>query len=206
MFTGIIESLGTIVGLDPDDQNINLRVQSDLATHLRIDQSISHNGVCLTVVGISGDIHTVTAIHETLLRSAISKLETGDLVNLERAMQFGARLDGHLVQGHVDTTAVVTEIRDDGGSWRFRFHYRPDGLNVLVPKGSIAIDGVSLTLVEAEETHFSVAVIPYTYQHTRFKSYNPGDLVNIEFDLIGKYVQRLVQGYRQDTEAGAKAG
>jgi len=195
MFTGIIESLGKVESIVPEGQNINLTVRSDLATHLRIDQSISHNGVCLTVVKIDGDTHTVTAIHETLQRSALGSLEPGDIVNLERAMQFGARLDGHLVQGHVDTTAVVTDIREEGGSWVFRFHYRSDGVNVIVPKGSICVDGVSLTLVEAGERDFSVAIIPYTYQHTRFRNYSPGDPVNLEFDLIGKYVQRLVKGY-----------
>ena len=195
MFTGIIESLGKVTEILPDGQNIHLTVQSDLASHLRIDQSVAHNGVCLTVVKVAGETHTVTAIHETLQRSALGSLEPGDVVNLERAMQFGARLDGHLVQGHVDTTAVVTEVREEGGSWVFRFHYRPDGVNVLVPKGSICVDGVSLTLVEAGEKDFSVAIIPYTYQHTRFRLYSPGDAVNLEFDLIGKYVQRLVQGY-----------
>jgi len=196
MFTGIIESLGKVTEILPDGQNIHLTVQSDLASHLRIDQSVAHNGVCLTVVKVAGETHTVTAIHETLQRSALGSLEPGDVVNLERAMQFGARLDGHLVQGHVDTTAVVTEVREEGGSWVFRFHSRPDGVNVLVPKGSICVDGVSLTLVEAGEKDFSVAIIPYTYQHTRFRLYSPGDAVNLEFDLIGKYVQRLVQGYR----------
>ncbi len=196
MFTGIIESLGKVTEILHDAQNIHLTVHSDLAGHLRIDQSVAHNGVCLTVVKVAGDTHTVTAIHETLQRSALGSLEPGDTVNLERAMQFGARLDGHLVQGHVDTTAVVTDVREEGGSWLFRFHYRPDGVNVLVPKGSICIDGVSLTLVEAGEKDFSVAIIPYTYEHTRFRLYSPGDSVNLEFDLIGKYVQRLVQGYR----------
>ncbi len=198
MFTGIIESLGELVRAETDQQNLHLTVRSDLASHLKIDQSLSHNGVCLTVVKVEGDSHTVTAVHETLQRSAIGKLEPGDVINLERAMQFGARLDGHLVQGHVDSTAVVTEVHEQGGSWEFRFHYRPDGINVLVPKGSICVDGVSLTLIEAGPSDFSVAIIPYTYAHTRFKTYNPGDSVNIEFDLIGKYVQRLVQGYRGD--------
>ncbi len=197
MFTGIIESLGTLVSVETEGSNRHLTVRSDLSSHLRVDQSLAHNGVCLTVVRLDGDTHTVTAVHETLQRSAIGQLEPGEVINLERAMQFGARLDGHLVQGHVDTTAVVTEIHEEGGSWRFRFHYRPDGINVLVPKGSICVDGVSLTLVEAGPADFSVAIIPYTYQHTRFCRYSPGDAVNIEFDLIGKYVQRLVQGYQQ---------
>ena len=197
MFTGIIESLGTVIGLEPEGSNLNLTIQSDLASHLRIDQSIAHNGVCLTVVKVTEDAHTVTAIKETLERSSIGKLLIGDVVNLERAMQFGARLDGHLVQGHVDSTAIVTEVHEVGVSWTFRFHYRPDGHNVIVPKGSICVYGVSLTLVEAGPTDFSVAIIPYTYQHTRFRTYGPGDTVNIEFDLIGKYVQRLVQGYQQ---------
>lgn len=195
MFTGIIESLGTVFSLEEEGSNLHLNVQSDLAAHLRIDQSLSHNGVCLTVVQVMDNRHTVTAVRETLERSALGDLEPGDTVNLERAMQLGARLDGHLVQGHVDTTAVLTDVREQGGSWLFRFHYRPDGENVLVSKGSICIDGVSLTLVEAGATDFSVAIIPYTFQHTRFKQYSPGDRVNIEFDLIGKYVQRLVKGY-----------
>jgi riboflavin synthase len=192
MFTGIIETVGTLVALEPEGDNVHLTVRSELSHQLRIDQSLSHNGVCLTVVGVEDDTHRVTAIRETLRRSALGRLEPGDPINLERAMQLGARLDGHIVQGHVDTTAIVTDITEEHGSWRFAFHFRPDGQNVLVGKGSICVDGVSLTLAEAGTDRFAVAIIPYTYKHTRFHAYSPGDAVNLEFDLIGKYVQRLV--------------
>jgi len=192
MFTGIIETLGTVESLVAEGDNVHLTIRSELSHQLRVDQSLSHNGVCLTVIRVAEDTHTVTAIRETLHRSALGKLEIGDPVNLERAMQLGARLDGHMVQGHVDSTAIVTDIVEEGGSWRFSFHFHPDGNNVLVEKGSICVDGVSLTLAEAGKDRFAVAIIPYTYDHTRFRAYAPGDTVNIEFDLIGKYVQRLV--------------
>lgn len=195
MFTGIIESLGKVVSATWEDENLHLRIQSSISSELKIDQSVSHNGVCLTVVAVEGDEHVVTAIKETIDKSAVSDLVEGDVVNLERAMKLGDRLDGHIVQGHVDTTAVLQELEEEGGSWRFRFEFEPDGQNMLVEKGSITVDGTSLTVVDAGRDAFSVAIIPYTYEHTRFRDYKAGDRVNLEFDMIGKYVQRLMAGY-----------
>ena len=195
MFTGIIESLGKVVSATRENENLHLRIQSSISSELKIDQSVSHNGVCLTVVAVEGDEHVVTAIKETIDKSAVGDLAEGDVVNLERAMKLGDRLDGHIVQGHVDTTAVLQELTEEGGSWRFRFAFDPDGQNVLVEKGSITVDGTSLTVVDAGKDAFSVAIIPYTYEHTRFRDYKAGDRVNLEFDMIGKYVQRLMAGY-----------
>ncbi|MBT8279957.1 MAG: riboflavin synthase [Muriicola sp.] len=192
MFTGIIETLGKITNLQKEGSNLHLTISTEIASELKIDQSVAHNGVCLTVVGIEGESYTVTAIEETLLKSNLSDLKTGDLVNLERAMILGTRLDGHIVQGHVDTTGSCTKIEQKDGSWYFTFSYPAKPNDVTIEKGSITVDGVSLTVVDSEESSFSVAIIPYTYEHTRFKQYEIGTRVNLEFDVIGKYVARLL--------------
>ena len=195
MFTGIIEASGTIVGIAEEGSNVHYRVSSAVSQELKIDQSLAHDGVCLTVVALAGDTHTVTAIGETIRRTRLSEWRVGATVNLERAMVAGARLDGHLVQGHVDTTAECTDIREDGGSWYFTFRYATDDL--LVDKGSVCVNGVSLTVVEPSATTFSVAVIPYTFEHTNFKELRVGSTVNLEFDIIGKYIARQMAAYRK---------
>ena len=196
MFTGIIETMGTVTQLQKDRSNIHITINSTLAPELKVDQSLAHNGVCLTVVSLAGDTYTVTAIEETLLRSNLGDLKVGNLVNLERAMSLGARLDGHLVQGHVDQVARCIRIEEADGSWRFYFEYDPGPGRVTIEKGSITIDGVSLTVVDSSPGSFSVAIIPYTYENTRFGEYEVGSRVNLEFDMIGKYVERLLEGYR----------
>lgn len=193
MFTGIIENTGIITKLVSDQSNLHITVKSDLSGVLKIDQSLAHNGVCLTVVAIEGDTYTVTAIAETLKRTCLAGLKVGDRVNLERAMVMGSRLDGHLVQGHVDCTGKCTKITSENGSWSFHFEYEPAFNRVTIEKGSITVDGVSLTVVDATRNTFSVAIIPYTYEHTRFKEYEVDSCVNLEFDLIGKYVARLLE-------------
>lgn len=190
MFTGIIETLGEVIELNAYDTNLDIRVKSSITQELKIDQSVAHNGVCLTVVDIEGDIYTVTAIKETLDKTNLNTISVGDLVNLERGMQMNARLDGHIVQGHVDQTARLTSISSENGSWRFRFEYQAQG-NVTIEKGSITVNGVSLTVVDSEPNAFSVAIIPYTYENTGFQNFKKGDIVNLEFDVIGKYVSRL---------------
>ena len=192
MFTGIIETLGKVTKLKKEGENLHLSIRSSIAQELKIDQSIAHNGVCLTVVDIQEDTYTVTAIQETLDKTSLGALETGSLVNLERAMVLGARLDGHIVQGHVDQTAVCTRIEEKDGSWFFTFQYDPSKNNVTIEKGSITVDGVSLTVVDSQKEQFSVAIIPYTYGHTRFNTYAIGSKVNLEFDVIGKYVAKLM--------------
>ncbi|MEO0571170.1 MAG: riboflavin synthase [Bacteroidota bacterium] len=192
MFTGIIETLGEVVGLKRESENLHISVKSDITSELKVDQSVSHNGVCLTVVDIKNDIYTVTAIQETLDKTSIGTLKLGSGVNLERAMVLGARLDGHIVQGHVDQTAKCIGREEKDGSWMFTFQYDASLNNVTIEKGSITVDGVSLTVVDSKTDQFSVAIIPYTYEHTRFNSYNVGSKVNLEFDVIGKYVARLV--------------
>nr|WP_298996251.1 riboflavin synthase [uncultured Allomuricauda sp.] len=193
MFTGIIETLGKVQLLEKEGGNLHITVSSDITHELKIDQSVSHNGVCLTVVSINGNQYTVTAIEETLNKTNLGDLAIGDTVNLERAMKLGARLDGHIVQGHVDQTATCTQIEQKDGSWSFTFSYDSSLNNVTIEKGSITIDGVSLTVVDSEKDRFSVAIIPYTYEHTRFGSYREGVTVNLEFDVIGKYVARLME-------------
>ncbi|WP_268223609.1 riboflavin synthase [Sinomicrobium oceani] len=192
MFTGIIEELGTVTNLVPEKDNLHISVKSNMTSELKIDQSVSHNGVCLTVVSISEDEYTVTAIKETLERSSLGHLKTGDTINLERAMKLGDRLDGHIVQGHVDQTAVCSDVKNANGSWVFTFTYDPTSNNITIEKGSITIDGTSLTVVDSGKDFFSVAIIPYTYEHTNFKNYRPGTTVNLEFDVVGKYVARLL--------------
>ncbi len=193
MFTGIIETLGKVVELEKEGGNLHVTISSAITQELKIDQSVAHNGVCLTVVAIDGGHYTVTAIQETLDKTSLGQLKMGDLVNLERAMVLGTRLDGHLVQGHVDQTATCTKILESNGSWLFTFEYDALLNNVTIEKGSITIDGTSLTVVNSKKGAFSVAIIPYTYEHTRFNSYKVGTTVNLEFDVIGKYVARLIE-------------
>lgn len=193
MFTGIIENLGTIEKLEKEGGNLHITLSAKIASELKIDQSLAHNGVCLTVVSLEDGLYTVTAIEETLNKSSLGNLKVGDIVNLERAMVLGARLDGHIVQGHVDQTAVCTSIEQKDGSWVFSFQYDSKLKNVTIEKGSITVDGVSLTVVDSKKDSFSVAIIPYTYENTRFNTYTVGALVNLEFDVIGKYVARLME-------------
>ncbi|MCM8569708.1 riboflavin synthase [Gramella jeungdoensis] len=191
MFTGIVEETGKITNLKKSGGNLNISVQAKMTPELKIDQSVSHNGVCLTVVSLDDKEYMVTAIQETLEKTNLGQLHTGDLVNLERGMKLGDRLDGHIVQGHVDQTATCTEIKEKDGSWEFTFEYDPEIGNVTIEKGSITVNGVSLTVVNSKKNRFSVAIIPYTYEHTTFKNLKSGDIVNLEFDVIGKYVKRL---------------
>lgn len=193
MFTGIIETLGEVTRLEKEDTNLHITLKSDITNELKIDQSLAHNGVCLTVVAIDGDEYTVTAIKETIDKSNIGDLKVNDLVNLERAMKLGARLDGHIVQGHVDTTGVCTNIVDENGSTVYTFNYSDNPEHITIEKGSITVNGVSLTVVNSQKTGFSVAIIPYTKTNTTFQSLKVGDRINLEFDVIGKYVARLTQ-------------
>lgn len=190
MFTGIIENLGEVEAIEQLGTNKRLRVKSDLSAELKIDQSIANNGVCLTVVECNDVSYTVDAVSETIAKTNLGTWKLGDKVNLERCMQLNGRLDGHIVQGHVDQTAKVKEIKNENGSWLFTFQLNGD-TKLIVEKGSICVNGVSLTAFNLRDDSFSVAIIPYTYEHTNFHSLKPGDLVNIEFDIIGKYVQRM---------------
>ncbi|OYU79865.1 MAG: riboflavin synthase [Flavobacterium sp. BFFFF1] len=191
MFTGIIESIGVIRELKKENDNLHITVSAPITHELKIDQSVSHNGVCLTVVGINNDEYTVTAIRETLDKTNLTDWKEGDAVNLERAMKLGDRLDGHIVQGHVDQTATCTAVENANGSWYYTFEYDPALHNITIEKGSITVNGVSLTVVNSHHSSFSVAIIPYTYEHTNFKDFQIGTRVNLEFDVIGKYVSRL---------------
>ena len=195
MFTGIIEEIGEIKSLSKDGNNLHIEIASNLTPQLKIDQSVSHNGVCLTVVTLNESSYVVTAIQETLSKTNLDELVVGDAVNLERAMKLGDRLDGHIVQGHVDQTAKCTDIVSQDGSWIFTFTFRQDPGNITIEKGSITVNGVSLTVVNSKESSFSVAIIPYTYEHTNFHKIEIGSKVNLEFDVIGKYVSRITQGY-----------
>lgn len=197
MFTGIIEEIGEIAAIKKEGNNLHFTIKSNLSKSLKIDQSIAHNGVCLTVVKKTQLTHTVTAIKETLDITTLSKLKKGNAINLERAMQAGARLDGHMVQGHVDQTASVTKIDEVKGSWNFYFEFDDKPKFTLVPKGSVCIDGTSLTVVKTKKNTFSVSIIPYTYKHTVFSTYKIGTQVNIEFDIIGKYVERLLKLHKK---------
>ncbi len=190
MFTGIIEQLGTVSQITEDKTNVHFHITADFTNDLQIDQSVAHNGVCLTVVDIKDKTYTVTAIDETLDRTNLNALNVGDLINLERCTKIGSRLDGHIVQGHVDTTAKCTKIEDINGSWKFHFHYNTS--DVTVEKGSVTINGVSLTVVDSLPNEFSVCIIPFTYEHTNFHRLKVGDFVNLEFDIIGKYVAKLL--------------
>lgn len=192
MFTGIIETLGEIVHIKHEARNVHFGIKSSLTPELHPDQSIAHNGVCLTVTHTEGELHWVTAIHETLQKTSLGAWKVGSLVNLERCMKLGDRLDGHIVQGHVDQTALCTERTEQGGSWLFTFEYEPVQKGyVTVEKGSICVNGTSLTVVNSQLKRFSVAIIPYTFEHTNFHTLQVGDAVNLEFDIIGKYVERL---------------
>lgn len=191
MFTGIIETLGTIQETRKDNDNLHLTIASSLASELKIDQSVSHNGICLTVVALSENQYTVTAIRETIEKTTLGDWKAGDLINLERAMKLGDRLDGHLVQGHVDQTGVCTSVKEANGSWYFTFQYDEKRNNLTIEKGSITVNGVSLTVVDSQKNEFSVAIIPYTHEHTNFKNFGIGTTINLEFDVIGKYVARL---------------
>jgi riboflavin synthase len=193
MFTGIIESVGFVKNLKQEKENLHITIESSFTSELKIDQSIAHNGVCLTIVNIHGKEYTVTAIKETLDKSNLKFVNIGDEINLERAMILGARLDGHIVQGHVDQTAVCTNIREENGSWVFSFEYDNAYNNITIEKGSITINGVSLTVVNSQKNSFSVAIIPYTYEFTNFHTFKKGTVVNLEFDVIGKYVARLLE-------------
>jgi riboflavin synthase len=193
MFTGIIETLGRITDLQQEKGNLNITVESAISHELKIDQSVSHNGVCLTVVALADGLHVVTAIEETLNKTNLAQLKVGEPVNLERCMQMNARLDGHIVQGHVDQVAVCTAFKELDGSWEYTFEYDTSSGNVTVEKGSICVNGISLTVVNSHTNGFSVAIIPYTFEHTNLHNVRVGSQVNLEFDIIGKYVARLMQ-------------
>lgn len=191
MFTGIIETLGTVQDIQKENDNIHVTVKSSITGALKIDQSVSHNGVCLTVVAINEDTYTVTAIKETIEKTNLGEWHVGDTINLERGMKLGDRLDGHIVQGHVDQTGICKSIEDANGSHYFTFEYDSKQNNITIEKGSITVNGVSLTVVNSKENEFSVAIIPYTLAHTNFKNFKVGSKINLEFDVIGKYVSRL---------------
>jgi riboflavin synthase len=193
MFTGIVESFGRIVAISPDRGNTVFQVHSPISSELKIDQSVAHNGCCLTVTAIEGDTHFVTAIAETLQKTNLGEWKVGTLVNLERCMPAHGRFDGHIVQGHVDQTARCIQVADENGSWRYTFEYNPEWGNMTVEKGSVCVNGVSLTVVNSQTAQFSVAIIPYTYEHTNFQQLQAGDTVNLEFDIVGKYVQKIMQ-------------
>lgn len=193
MFTGIIETVGLVDEIAHEGTNTHFKMGSAIGSELKIDQSVSHNGVCLTVVKLVGNFHWVVAIHETLQKSNLGGLKKGDSVNLERCMLNNGRFEGHIVQGHVDQTAVLKTIVDENGSWLYTFEYDPSAGNVTVEKGSIAVNGVSLTCFNSQPSEFTVAIIPYTHQHTNFGQLKIGSVVNLEFDIVGKYVKRLMQ-------------
>ena len=193
MFTGIIECLGKVVEIKKDKNNIHFFIDAPFTHELKVDQSIAHNGVCLTVTEIKNSIYSVTAIQETLNKTNLGNVKVGDIINLERCMLMNGRLDGHIVQGHVDQTGICKSIEEQSGSWFYTFEYDASTKNITVEKGSITINGVSLTVVGSHDTSFSVAIIPYTYQHTNFHQLKKGDTVNLEFDIIGKYVARLMR-------------
>jgi len=193
MFTGIIEEVGKVTKIETKGGNIDYTIQAELAKELKVDQSVAHNGVCLTVVDIKDNTYKVTAIDETLNKTNLKHLTEGHLINLERGMKMNAHLDGHIVQGHVDQVATCERTETKDGSWEFTFSYDPKLMNVTIEKGSITINGVSLTVVNSKLNEFSVAIIPYTYENTTFKTLNKGDIVNLEFDVIGKYVKRLME-------------
>ncbi|ERJ59950.1 riboflavin synthase [Sphingobacterium paucimobilis] len=192
MFTGIIETLGTVTKLERDQTNLHIYVDSEISSELKIDQSISHNGVCLTVVGIDGNTHKVTAIDETLQKTNLGLLQKGQLVNLERCTPANGRFDGHIVQGHVDQTAICIAKENQDGSWLFTFQYNAASNNITVEKGSITVNGISLTVVDSREDRFSVAIIPYTIEHTNLKQVEVGTPVNLEFDIVGKYIAKIM--------------
>ena len=193
MFTGIIEGLGELKKTEKQGDNVNFTFSCPFTSELKIDQSLAHNGICLTVIDISGSNYTVTAIDETLQKTNIGNINIGEKVNLERCMKLGDRLDGHIVQGHVDQVGVVNKIEEEDGSWKFYIKYDPSRSNITVNKGSISINGTSLTVVDSEKDFFSVCIIPYTYNHTNFKYLGQGSVVNLEFDIVGKYLAKLYE-------------
>lgn len=195
MFSGIVERMASVVAVNEDRSNKTFTMRSDIAGELKIDQSISHNGVCLTVESIADDTYTVTAIHETLIKSNLGLLKAGDRVNIERSMRPDALLDGHIVQGHVDQTAVCKSVENADGSYYYTFEYEQQGDNVTVEKGSVSVNGISLTVVNSRSGSFQVAIIPYTFEHTNFHDIKSGTVVNIEFDIVGKYIARLMKNY-----------
>lgn len=201
MFTGIIETLGKVVELNTASGNLDLVISSPISHELKIDQSVSHNGVCLTVVEVQGNTHRVTAIDETLKKTNLGFLQIGDIVNLERCMKIGDRLDGHIVQGHVDQTGTCLSVEEQDGSWLFQFRYTPSINDLIVEKGSICVNGISLTAFEAGGGTFKVAIIPYTYQHTNIHQVNIGSAVNLEFDVIGKYVAGMMEFKKETTQS-----
>ena len=190
MFTGIIEQLAEVVGVKKEGSNVHFSLKASITKELKIDQSVAHNGACLTVVNIKDDVYTVTAINETLNKSNLGLLEVGSKVNLERSMQMGGRVDGHMVQGHVDQTAVCAEVKKEDGSHMFTFEYKESD-NITIEKGSVCVNGVSLTVVNSKDNSFSVAIIPYTFEHTNFHNFKVGTVVNIEFDILGKYIAKV---------------
>lgn len=191
MFTGIIETLGRIHEIRKDQNNLHITVDSSITNELKVDQSVSHNGICLTVVEIKDSLYTVTAIEETILKTNIGEWQQGDIVNLERGMKLSDRLDGHIVQGHVDQTGKCINIEEASGSWNYTFEYNKDLNNITIPKGSITVNGVSLTVVNSKTNEFSVSIIPYTFENTNFKNFKIGTKINLEFDVVGKYIARL---------------
>ncbi|MBE0390998.1 MULTISPECIES: riboflavin synthase [unclassified Flavobacterium] len=193
MFTGIIETLGTIQEIQKDKDNIHITMDATITNELKIDQSVAHNGICLTVVAIKDNSYTVTAIDETIQKTNLGSWKVGDTVNLERAMKLGDRLDGHIVQGHVDQTGTCIATQETNGSWSYTFEYDPNLNNLTIEKGSITVNGVSLTVVNSKKNQFSVAIIPYTHEHTNFNAFKVGTKINLEFDVIGKYVSKLHQ-------------
>jgi riboflavin synthase len=195
MFSGIVEEAARVVDIQKEQENIHITLSCSFAKHLKIDQSVSHNGVCLTVVKQQGDTYTVTAIKETLEKSNLGLLQIGDKVNLERSMKLESLLDGHMVQGHVDQTAVCTKVEEADGSWYYTFEYDPTKGNITVEKGSVSVNGVSLTVVNSKEKSFQVAIIPFTYEVTNFHTFKEGTVVNLEFDIVGKYISKILKQY-----------
>ena len=191
MFTGIVEDIGIVQKIEKENENVHFTLSCSFTNELKIDQSVAHNGCCLTVVHIDGNQYTVTAIQETMVKTNLGDWKEGTKVNLERCMTLGGRLDGHIVQGHVDSTATCVEVEDQGGSWKYTFEYSSD--DVTVEKGSVTVNGTSLTVVDSEDTRFSVCIIPFTYEHTNFHTLKVGDRINLEFDILGKYVSKLLQ-------------
>jgi len=208
MFSGIVEATGKVVDLVKDKGNLHIFLTCPFVNELKTDQSVSHNGVCLTVVEVKNNVYKVTAVEETLKRTNLGLLKIGDEVNLERSLRLDSFLDGHIVQGHVDRTAVCTKVEESDGSWYFYFEYEPDyqAGYFTVEKGSIAVNGVSLTVVDSKPGLFSVAIIPYTYEVTNFHNIEPGTVVNLEFDIIGKYINRIVRQYLENSNFKAPAG
>jgi len=190
MFTGIIEQLAKIVSLKSEGENLYISCKSAITQEMKIDQSVAHNGVCLTVVNIKDEVYTVTAIKETLDKTNLSELQIGDVINIERCMKLGDRFDGHMVQGHVDQTATCIQVKEEKGSKVFTFKHKESD-NMTVEKGSVCVNGASLTVVNSKDTSFSIAIIPYTFEHTNFKNLKIGDTVNIEFDILGKYIAKM---------------